>query len=1137
MSEFDYRKVSDPLYFKENRTDAHSDHVCFRSWDEERIGQSSLRFGLDGVWKFFCAPTEVLVPHGFEKRDGAVSGLECHSWEDIRVPAHIQMEGYGHPHYTNTAYPWDGIEAIEPGQIPENFNPTACYVRYFYVPENMKGERVFISFQGAESGLAVWLNGTYIGYSENSFDPADFELTDALTDGENKLAVEVFRWTSGSWAEDQDFFRFSGLFRSVYLYAVPETHVQDIRIRTDLDETLTKGVLRVRLETFGRGSAALRLVYGKTCAATADVQIGAAGDETELSLDIASPRLWSAEYPYLYDLLIDVKNESNETCEVIRQRVGFRKFEIRNSIMYLNGKRILFHGVDRHDFSAKNGRAVTREEVLQDIVTMKRNNINAIRTSHYPNMSYLYDLCDEYGLYLIAENNMETHGTWDPIMRGEKEQSYAVPGDRENWLPVMLDRVTSCYERDKNHPSVLIWSLGNESYGGSVIYRMSEHIRELDPTRPVHYEGVANDRRYNGSSDIESRMYPPVTEVRAFLKEHRDKPFIMCEYTHAMGNSCGAMFKYTDLENEDPLYQGGFIWDYIDQSITTKNRFGELYEAYGGDFGDYPNDGDFSGNGITYGGDRSPSPKMQSVRYNYRMIRVFFSAEQDGTVLAHVKNNYLFTDTGAFDAELILEKEGHEIDRRRVTVSVAPGEEADFDLPLSIPGARPEGEEETVRTPDDSSCGSAALKNIVSSDGEYAVTLRFLLRKPTLWADAGFEVAFEQAVLEVSSGCMSRLTAETWQEEIAEEAALADGTASSVSADCGNEHKAAARDETDDGAKDDGAETAALRSLDMAGRYARDSQYSFAGNELLHRAGLADANLRKPLRVVRGFENVGVIGENFRVLFSRKLGRLVSYRYAGKEMLDAAPLPNFWRAPTANDRGNLMQQRLVQWKTASLYPTARDFREGSMGFIPDVKEEKDRVTVTLGYYLPTAPAAECFLAYTVFGDGTVLVRESLDIPDGLGAMPEFGVAFRMDADYDRISWYGLGPDETYADRTQGAELGIWSQTVRDAMAKYLVPQECGAKLGVRWAKVTDMRGRGLVFAGDRMMVSALPWSVHEIEQADHPYELPRVCHTYVRVAKGQMGVGGDDSWGARTHEEFLLPDHGHVEFTFAFRGI
>lgn len=1135
MSEFDYRKVSDPLYFKENRLAAHSDHVCFRSWEEERIGQSSLRFSLDGVWKFFYAPTEAFVPQGFTKRDGEAPGLDCRSWEDIRVPAHIQMEGYGHPHYTNTAYPWDGAEAIEPGQIPEKFNPTACYVRYFYVPENMKGKRVFISFQGAESGLAVWLNGTYIGYSENSFDPADFELTDALTDGENKLAVEVFRWTSGSWAEDQDFFRFSGLFRSVYLYEVPEAHIQDIRIRTDLDETLEKGVLRVRLETFGSGSVFLKLSDRSGRVASAETQIGGTGDETELSLDVASPRLWSAEYPYLYDLLIDVKNENNETCEVIRQRVGFRKFEIRNSIMYLNGKRILFHGVDRHDFSAKNGRAVTREEILKDIVTMKRNNINAIRTSHYPDVSYLYDLCDEYGIYLIAENNMETHGTWDPIMRGEKDQSYAVPGDREDWLPVMLDRVTSCYERDKNHPSVLIWSVGNESYGGSVIFRMSERFRELDPTRPVHYEGVANDRRYNGSSDIESRMYPPVTEVRAFLKEHRDKPFIMCEYTHAMGNSCGAMFKYTDLENEDPLYQGGFIWDYIDQSITTRNRFGELYEAYGGDFGDHPNDGDFSGNGIAYGGDRDPSPKMQSVRYNYRMIRASLSAEKDGTVLAHVKNNYLFTDTGDFDAELVLEKEGNEICRRRVTVSVAPGEEADFALPVRIPGAGSDGEEETVRTPDDSSCGRAASSNLVSPDGEYAVTLRFLLRRPTLWADAGFEVTAEQAVFEVRDGCISKLTAETWQEEIAEEAARTDGTkstASSVSADCGDGCRAAVRDETDGG-----AEAVAFRSLDLAGRYARDSQRIFAGNELLHRAGLADANLRKPLRTVRGFENVGVIGENFRVLFSRKLGRLVSYRYAGREMLDAPVHPNFWRAPIANDRGNLMQQRLVQWKTASLYPTARDFREGSMGFIPDVKEERDRVTVTLGYYLPTTPAAACFLAYTVFGDGTVLVRESMDIPEGLGTMPEFGAAFRMDADYDRISWYGLGPDETYADRTQGARLGIWSQSVRDAMADYLVPQESGAKLGVRWAKVTDMRGRGLVFAGDRMMISALPWSVHEIEQADHPYELPRVCHTFVRVAKGQMGVGGDDSWGARPHSEFLLPDHGHVEFTFAFRGV
>ena len=324
----------------------------------------------------------------------------------------------------------------------------------------------------------------------------------------------------------------------------------------------------------------------------------------------------------LYQLKVKVYNQERQLQEVFQQNIGFRRFEIVNHVMCLNGKRIVFNGVDRHEFCAISGRVISREDMEIDVRTMKRNNINAIRTSHYPNQSYLYELCDRYGIYVIDEANLESHGSWGPVVRGTAEKDTVVPGDKEEWLDIILDRANSMYQRDKNHPSILIWSCGNESYGGNNIYKMSELLRTLDPTRLVHYEGIFWDRRYNDTSDIESRMYPSANEIREFLGTHRDKPYICCEYAHAMGNSCGALDKYIALSEEEELYQGGFIWDYIDQSITKKNRYGEEFQAYGGDFGDRPCDYNFSGNGIVYGEKRDASPKMMTVKYNYQGIKV-----------------------------------------------------------------------------------------------------------------------------------------------------------------------------------------------------------------------------------------------------------------------------------------------------------------------------------------------------------------------------------------------------------------------------------------------------------------------------------------------------------------------------------
>ena len=1014
MKVFDYSLVKDPQYFKDGRMDAHSDHTYYRDGEEAQEKETSFRYDLNGIWKFHYARNYGSAILGFEKEEYC-----CRDWDDIRVPAHIQMEGYDAPQYANVQYPWEGHEDIHPGEIPEHFNPVASYVKYFEVPKEMQGKRLFISFQGAESGIALWLNGHFVGYSEDSFTPSEFELTEYVKEGENKLAAQVFKWTASSWCEDQDFFRFSGIYRDVYLYTVPEVHVYDLQIRAIPDETLSAAALEIRTNTWGKGT--VKITLSKDGETVIEDKKALDGEEI-YSWKVADPVLWSAEDPQLYDLTLEVYNEEGELQEVIPQRVGFRRFEMKDGIMTLNGKRIVFKGVNRHEFSSVSGRHVSEEELRKDLKTMKQNNINAIRTCHYPDASLIYQLCDEYGIYMIDETNLESHGSWD-VAEFTKDYTYVVPHDKPEWLDMMLDRANSMYQRDKNHTAILIWSCGNESFGGKDIFEMSQFFRNTDPTRLVHYEGLCHDRRYNDTSDMESQMYPSVEAIKEFLAKDDSKPFICCEYTHAMGNSCGAMHKYTDLTDTEPKYQGGFIWDYIDQSIYKKDRYGKEFQAYGGDFGERPTDYNFSGNGIAYGGNRDASPKMQEVKFNYQNITAEVSADS-----VKVINKNLFVNTDIFDCKVTVAKNGKVIRKASLATAVAPLSEETYALPLA--------KEE--------------------KPGEYAVTVSFHLKEDKAWAEAGHEVAFGQYVYQVEE---------------------------------------------------------------------------------------PKKTCPEGVKVIRSTHNIGVRGAHFEVLFSVLNGGLVSYKYAGKEMIEAIPKPNFWRAPTDNDCGNLMGMRYGQWKIASMYLSHKDFRQGPYGpgNEPEVEENEKTVKVTYTYLMPTTPLSECRLSYEVSGDGRVKTTLSYDPVKELGDMPEFGVIFKFNADYDRVEWYGLGEAETYSDRKKGAKLGIYANKVADNIARYMVPQECGAKEEVRWAKVTDRKGRGMLFEMDEnngpMMFSALPYTPHEMENAMHPYELPEVHYTVVRVAKEQMGIGGDDSWGARTHEEYLLKTDKKMEFSFVFKGL
>lgn len=1078
--DFDYGMLSDPHVYKVNALPAHSDHVVYTDMNEMlRAGMmlkdclkraaagedmkrpvdetffSSMRLSLNGFYKFHYAKNRDAVIPGFFAEDFDVSG-----WDDIYVPAHIEMEGFGKPQYVNIQYPWDGHEDVPRGKAPVTTNPVGSYVRDIRIPERWNGNRVFISFRGVESGLSLWLNGEFVGYSEDSFTPSEFELTPYVKEGWNRLAIQVYKWTSGSWFEDQDFFRFSGIFRDVYLYEVPALHIFDLRVKAIPTRNFAAGNFSVRADFHVpypgenempgarqryQGRLHLILKHGETRVLDMEVPIR---EKTIIKKTIDRPVLWSAEDPQLYDLFLEVLDASGRVVEAAGLEIGFRRFEMKDGLMCLNGKRIVFKGVNRHEWSAKRGRVPDFAEAVYDIAVMKRNNINALRTSHYVNAFYIYRICDFFGIYVMAENNMETHGTWVPYLMGKQPKEAVLPGDHIEYLPMLLDRVDSTCRLLRNHPSILIWSIGNESFGGYVAHEMANRFRTHDPDRLVHYEGIANDPRYPDTSDMVSRMYMPAKDIEKWLDTHPEKPFISCEMSHSMGNSNGGLYKYTELTEKRPRYQGGFIWDFIDQAIYQKDCLGNEYLAYGGDFGDRPNDRNFSGNGLLTA-DRKPYGKMQEVKYLYQNISI-----EVGPRTFTVDNRNLFVGTGLYDCAVRLEKEGVVYQELHPEIDVPPLSRMTFNLP-------------PVRW---------------EEPGEYVFTVSMTLKEDMPWALKGHEVAFGQTVYLINGR---------------------------------EEHRLTERERV---------------------RFERK---------------------RPGLTVVRGDFNIGVVGDHFEVLFSLRDGNLVSYRCGDIEYLSAPPRADFWRAPTDNDRGWRMPERLSAWKLASLYASTMPLNKENEDHdeYPKIKESEDYFEICFRKFLPSLDDLPILMTYLVFPNGTVRILLDMEAGKNLPPLPGFGLLFRMEADYDRMAWYGLGPEENYCDRNMGAKLGVFTGRVADNVEPYLKPQECGNRTGVRWALVQDKKGRGLIFSvpgwkqgtqtltsinsanpltGETMNFQAIPYSAQMLETVEHASELPAPRYTFVRVSLTQMGVGGDDSWGARPLPEYIptaeRPIHFEVEF-------
>ncbi|MFV0441283.1 MAG: glycoside hydrolase family 2 TIM barrel-domain containing protein [Lachnospirales bacterium] len=688
--------IKDPKIFEVNTVPPHSDHLFY--FDEQnRVNE----INLNGTWKFnFLKSLEEVK----SELDFVNLGFDLEKWDNIKVPAHIELSGYEQPKYVNTMYPWDGIEDILPPEIPSKINRFGLYSKVIDVDESFLENCSYIRFEGVESAIFLWVNGEFIGYSEDSFTPSEFELSKFLKKGKNKISALVVKFCTGSWLEDQDFWRFFGIFRDVKIYSVPKVHIFDLDIRTHLSNSFKNGTLEVQLKVLAKDKYSVFYKFDGESKKVSD----------NFLVDVKNIKLWSAENPFLYDLELMVYDEKDVLVEIVKEKVGFRKFEMKDKLMLINGEVISFRGVNRHEFNCEKGRVVSYEDTLKDILTMKQNNINALRMSHYPNNTYVYRLCDEYGLYVIDETNLETHGSFMAQGKIDKNNPHILPHNKEEWKESVLFRGKNMLERDKNHPSVIIFSCGNESYGGSVIFELSQYFRERDPSRLVHYEGITLDRTYNDTSDMESHMYTKPSGIVEYLENNPQKPIIMCEYTHSMGNSNGAMYKYIEVEEKYPMYQGGFIWDFIDQSLLKKSPSGEKFLTSGGDFDDRPNDGNFCGNGIVFA-DRTVTPKMSEVKFLYSPIKIVINSKDNSFT---VTNKNLFTKTDCYEFVYKLYKEGILEKSYKLDIFVEPKMSKSFDLPKEKLG-----------------------------DFEYTYLIECNLKDDTSWGEKGHNISYGQEVV------------------------------------------------------------------------------------------------------------------------------------------------------------------------------------------------------------------------------------------------------------------------------------------------------------------------------------------------------------------------------------------------------
>ncbi len=1030
FTEKEPRDWENPEMFNQNRELPRATFVSFP--DETGVlrmarEDSPNYMSLDGIWKFHWVKSPAERPYWFFKDDFDVRG-----WDDIEVPSNWEMKGYDVPLYVNAGYPFKK----NPPFIHHEWNPVGSYKRFFNIPGSWRNRDVFVTLGAVSSAFYLYINGELVGYSQDSKMPAEFNITKYLKRGKNSIAVEVYRWCDGSYLEDQDFWRLSGIQRSVYLHSRPKSYIRDFFAKPDLVNDYADGRLVTEVEVAGFSGTGPELMIEATlydrgsAVATGSEVVSAAQGKGFVTLEFLVPsvRQWSAENPALYDLVLTLK-KGGRVLESVGCRTGFRKVEIRDSQLLVNGRAIYLKGVNLHEHHDVRGHVIDRETIMKDIAVMKANNINAVRTSHYPHQELFYELCDEYGLYVIDEANIESHG-----IGYNKDVTLA---DKPEWAAAHLDRTIRMVERDKNHPSIIIWSMGNEAGDGHTFLANYRWMKDRDDSRPVQYERAEKSTNTTERhTDIWCPMYASIEYIERYaLDPSSNRPLIKCEYAHAMGNSVGNLQDYWDVIEKYPILQGGFIWDWVDQGLLTSTGVGVSYWAYGGDFGDegMPSDGNFCINGLVRP-DRTGHPSLAEVKKVYQYIG--FEPVDLSRGLIRVRNKYDFTPLNHFDISWeIVTDEGIIASGQLPAINIRPGEAIVTAVPYEIPAP--------------------------AAGVEYFLNLRASRYDQWTIVPAGHVYATEQFRLPFNVpprvGDIARLSLLVTETE---------------------------------------------------------------GTDLIIR------------------------GEDLKVRFDLELGALVSLVSGGKEYILSGLVPDFWRAPTDNDYGNNMHRRQRVWREAGERAQVRNIRIGHPGLgmvriivdfdIPGLEDEK---------------IAGLNVVYTVYSTGDIVVSNSFNkVSARIPEIPRMGMQMQLPADFRNLRWFGRGPHENYNDRRTSADVGLYVSSVADQYVPYIRPQENGYKTDTRWLLLSDDEGFGLLVAGRPLVSFAALHHLHEDFESPagrlsgfrpdaksvnrHTKDvLPRDL-VKLNIDLDQMGVGGDNSWGAMTHPQYRLTEQ---KYSYSFR--
>jgi Beta-galactosidase/beta-glucuronidase len=1015
----------DETIIEQNRLPMHSSYYVYANADEMQIndwGKSVNYQSLNGDWKFKFVDKPDDLPVNSWMSDVNDSG-----WGTIKVPASWEMNGYGFPIYCTRGFEFTYLmpnKKPNPPLVPMQYNPTGMYRKEFTVSPDWKGKQIILYIGAARSNQMVWINGKYVGYGTDSKLSSEFDITPYLNQtGKNLVAIQVMRWEAASYLEDQDMWRLSGIQRDCYLMARNPVHINDIGLTPVLDNEYKNATLNVGLslntlppKNIYSADVAMydgaNLILKQTVVFTTKPLI-------QLTIPVVTPKLWTAETPNLYQVVVTLKDKSGNVVEVIPQNIGFRRVEIKDAQLLVNGKPILIKGVDRHETDPVNGHFITREMMLKDIRLMKQFNINAVRTSHYPNDPYWLDLCDKYGIYVVSEANIESHGMTFEITR--------TLGNCPTWEKAHIARVSRMLSRDKNHASIICWSMGNEAGNGYNFYQTYNYIKATDPTRPIHYErAIANYKTFTTewNSDIICPMYPSPEDILAYIKNNPkpEKPFIMCEYAHAEGNSLGNFKDYWDIIRSNPQHlQGGFIWDMVDQCFQRINAKGDTVYTYGADYG--PKESITPGNVAAKGvftASRKPYPHAWEMKKVYQDIHT--SLKNNGI---EIYNEKFFTSSDNVELKWEVAVDGKVVQKGTIgDLRIGPRQSVFVKIPYTVP-----------------------------TMGEAFLNLTYSLKQAEPLLEAGHIVAWEQLLL--------------------------------------------------------------------GGKYSSDNTIKPEGEIKL-----------KPDK-----DHVTIIGRNSSITFNKITGLLKTYRVEDINFIDTIEVqPSFWRAPTENDFGGRFPSKLKVWKDAIVKSKLIAFNAGV----------KDGIaTVKASYNMPDE-LSKLTVEYRINGSGKMHVTQNLEvykeklskvsnINDRL--IPRFGLNWILPKGFERIEYYGRGPQENYQDRNFAAHVGIYNQSVTEQYFPYVLPQETGNKTDVRWFKITDAKGDGLSLESDSLLsISALHYLDEKLDMGDeisnqHGTDVSKTQQTQLHIDYKQMGVGGIDSWSTRPLNQYLLP---LKDYTYSF---